>query len=90
MENLVTISKTFKDQLTTTSLKVAEVFGRQHVRVLQDIEQLISDERGMCNFAHTPYINQQNGQTYHYYEMNQDGFTLLVFGYSGEKALDFK
>jgi len=90
MESLVQISKTFKDQLTTTSLKVAEVFGKQHLHVLRDIEQFLSDQRGVSNFGYTPYIHPQNGQKYHYYEMNQDGFTLLVMGYTGEKALDFK
>lgn len=46
MESLVQISKTFKDQLTTTSLKVAEVFGKRHDHVLRDIEQLISKDLG--------------------------------------------
>lgn len=93
MESLVHISKTFKDQLTTTSFKVAEVFEKDHKNVIRDIEQLISNgvnNGGVVKFEHTPYIHPQNGQKYHYYEMNQDAFTLLVMGYSGPKALEFK
>ena len=66
------------------------MFGKQHLHVLRDIEQFISDPRGVSNFGYTPYVHPQNGQTYHYYEMTQDGFALLVLGYTGEKALDFK
>lgn len=93
MNNLVTISEKFKDQLTTTSFKVAEVFEKDHKNVIRDIEQLISNgvnQGGVLKFEHTPYKHPQNGQTYHYYEMNQDAFSILVMGYSGPKALDFK
>lgn len=91
METLVQISKTFKDQLTTTSLKVAEVFGKRHDHVLRDIEQLISkDLGGVPKFGETPYIHPQNGQTYRIFEMNQDGFALLVMGFTGDRALEFK
>ena len=80
-----------KGQSVTTSLKVAEVFGKEHKNVLRDIETLsCSDEFRRLNFEHTPYVHPQNGQTYHYYQMTKDGFSFLVMGYTGEKAGQFK
>lgn len=75
----------------TTSLIVAEVFGKNHKDVLRDIERLsCSDDFRVRNFAHTPYTHPQNGQVYHYYEMTKDGFSFLVMGYTGTKAGEFK
>lgn len=75
----------------TTSLIVAEVFGKNHKDVLRDIEKLsCSEDFRVRNFAHTPYTHPQNGQVYHYYEMTKDGFSFLVMGYTGAKAGEFK
>lgn len=75
----------------TTSLIVAQVFGKNHKDVLRDIEKLsCSEDFRVRNFAHTPYTHPQNGQVYHYYEMTKDGFSFLVMGYTGTKAAEFK
>lgn len=43
----------------TTSLIVAEVFGKNHKDVLRDIEKLsCSEDFRVRNFAHTPYMEQ--------------------------------
>lgn len=89
MEALVTISK--KGNPITTSLKVAEIFGKRHDHVLRDIENLsCSDTFRLLNFGETPYIHPQNGQTYSMYVMTKDGFTFLAMGFTGEKAAQFK
>ncbi len=78
-------------QLITTSLKVAEVFGKEHNKVVRDIENLsCSDNFRVANFGDTPYVNPQNGQTYKIYSMTKDGFVFLVMGYRGAKAAQFK
>ena len=41
-------------------------------------------------FHKTTYINEQNGQSYPMYLMNRDGFSLLVMGFTGAKALEWK
>lgn len=79
------------NQALTTSLLVAEKFGKEHKNVLRDIENLsCSEEFRRLNFEHTPYIHPQNGQTYRMYIMTKDGFTFLVMGYTGETAGKFK
>jgi Rha family phage regulatory protein len=89
MEALVIQS--VKGQDVTTSLIVAEVFGKRHDHVLRDIENLsCSDGFRLLNFGETPYTHPQNGQTYKAYEITKDGFSFLVMGYTGGKAAEFK
>jgi len=79
------------NQALTTSLLVAEKFGKRHDNVLRDIEGLsCSSSFRSLNFEETPYVNPQNGQTYRMYAMTKDGFTFLVMGYTGETAGRFK
>lgn len=75
----------------TTSLIVAQVFGKEHNKVCRDIENLsCSTQFRVANFGETPYVHPQNGQTYKMYTMTKDGFSFLVMGYTGEKAGEFK
>lgn len=75
----------------TTSLIVAQVFGKEHNKVCRDIESLsCSNGFRVANFGETPYVHPQNGQTYKMYTMTKDGFSFLVMGYTGEKAGEFK
>lgn len=58
--------------------------------MLQDIRELeCSDEFRLHNFVQSDYLNAQNHKQPMYY-MTRDGFTLLVMGYTGEKAMRFK
>lgn len=73
-----------------TSLDVAETFEKEHRRILQDIRELgCSEEFRQHNFVQSEYLNQQNHKQPMYY-ITRDGFTLLVMGYTGEKAMKFK
>ena len=75
----------------TTSLIVAQVFGKEHAKVVRDIESLhCSDDFRSRQFWRHPYTHPQNGQTYYFYEMTKDGFSFLVMGYTGQKAGEFK
>ena len=75
-----------------SSRDIARVFEKRHDHVLRDIREIIERdlEWGVSNFGETPYIEPQNGQSYTEFYMNRDGFTLLVMGYTGEKAMRFK
>lgn len=80
-----------EETLTTTSRDVAEVFGKEHFNVLRDIESLGCTERfRKLNFEVSEYKVDGNNKTYKEYVMTRDGFTLLVMGYTGEKAMQFK
>jgi len=79
-----------EETVVVTSLDVAETFGKEHARILRDIRELAcSEEFRLGNFAESEYLNQQNHRQPMYY-ITRDGFTLLVMGYNGEKAMKFK
>lgn len=75
-------------QAVTTSLRVAEVFGKYHKHVLETISNLAAEKSAAKFFAETTYDNR--GKQYPMYYMNRDGFTLLAMGFTGKKALQFK
>lgn len=75
-------------QAVTTSLRVAEVFGKDHKNVIQSIENLAAEKSAAKFFAEATYNNR--GRQYPIYYMNRDGFTLLAMDFTGKKALQFK
>lgn len=75
----------------TTSLIVAQVFGKEHNKVVRDIENLsCSTDFRVANFGEATFINSKTGQNHKMYEMTKDGFSFLVMGYTGAKAGEFK
>ena len=86
--NLVLTNQSGKD--VTTSLIVAEVFGKEHKNVSRDIETLsFSDNFNRLNFELIKYVDSR-GREQKAYEITKDGFSFLVMGYTGEKAGEFK
>jgi Rha family phage regulatory protein len=79
-----------ENQAVTTSLIVAEVFGKGHDKVLRDIREMeCSMEFRFANFGESTYLNSQNKEM-PMYLMNQKGFTLLAMGYTGKEAMKYK
>lgn len=83
------------DTARADSLFVAELFEKNHKEVLRDIRKItdplsgLSEEFRQRNFAPSSYRNQQNKKQPCYY-LTRDGFTMLVMGYTGQKAMQFK
>jgi phage regulatory protein, rha family len=78
------------EHLVTTSKIVAETFEKRHDHVLRDIEELKSDLPNFGEmYTEDSYVDSQ-GRKQKMYLINRDGFSLLVMGYTGEKALKFK
>lgn len=70
----------------TTSLKVAEVFGKQHKDVLRKIATLdCSKNFNERNFALVTYQDGK-GEARPAYEMTKDGFIFVVMGFTGARA----
>lgn len=84
-----------KDIARVDSLYVAEFFEKNHKEVLKDIRNLAAPNSGLSkefaerNFALGSYKDKQNQKRPCYY-LTRDGFTILVMGYTGKKALRFK
>lgn len=81
-------------QVKTDSLKVAEIFGKQHKDVIRKIESLdCSPEFTSAQFcAHVQTVEIGNGASREskYYEMTKDGFIFLVMGFTGAAAAKIK
>ena len=89
MEQLVIQSPQGRD--VTTSLIVAQVFGKEHNKVCRDIENLSCSENfRVANFGEATFENKKTGQNHKMYQMTKDGFSFLVMGYTGDKAGQFK
>lgn len=77
----------------TTSVSVANFFGKQHKHVLEKIRSLdCSPAFTTANFS-TVVITTQAGfdeRETEAYEMTKDGFVFLVMGFTGKKAAAFK
>ena len=82
------------NQLITTSLKVAEAFGKLHKDVLRKIHSIdCSEEFSRAHFcARDQKVNTGKGGTRltRVYEMTKDGFMFLVMGFTGKKAAQIK
>lgn len=70
----------------TTSLIIAEAFGKQHKDVLRAIRNLeCSEEFNRRNFAPVAYIDEK-GEARTMYHLTRDGALFLVMGFNGPKA----
>ncbi len=78
-------------QAVTSSLQVAETFGKRPDHVLRDIENLLAkDIPKIGEMFQESEATDSYGRPRKIYYMNRDGFTLLVVGFNGKKALNFK
>ncbi|MFV5433801.1 Rha family transcriptional regulator [Acinetobacter towneri] len=77
-------------QVKTTSLKVAEIFAKQHKDVLRKLESLdCSTDFTERNFTLSEYLDS-TGRKLPMYEMTKDGFMFLVMGFTGAAAAKIK
>lgn len=88
MNKLINILKQ-DGQMVVTSREVAENFGKEHKDVLEKIRNLVAENSAVRNMLiKSIYINR--GKEYPGYLLTRDGFSLLVMGFTGQKALEFK
>jgi len=83
------------DTARVDSLYIAEFFEKEHFHVLRDIAKITDSKSGLSeqftasNFELT-YYKDKTGRKLPCYMMTRDGFTMLVMGYTGQKAMRFK
>ena len=74
----------------TSSLKIAEVFGKPHKDVLKAIRELeCPEDFAGRNFSPGSYKDANNQERPMFF-VTRDGFTLLAMGFTGAKAMQFK
>lgn len=79
-------------QAVVSSRVVAQDFGKRHSDVLRSIEDLnkeMSTTQNCVLFIESQY-KASNGKTNKEYLLTRDGFSLLVMGFTGKEALQWK
>lgn len=83
------ILSTQNGEPVASSRQIAESFGKEHKTVLRSIEELAAQNcAAKSMFYETTFENR--GKQYPMYLMNRDGFSLLVMGFTGKAALEWK
>lgn len=85
------------NQPVTDSLTIAEVFGKRHDNVVNDITNQLEklklakeSEWGSLNFQETQYQHPQNRQWYTKFDLTEDAFTLVAMSYVTPEAMKMK
>lgn len=86
----VVVTRNSNGELVVTSRQVAEDFGKQHQHVTQAIENLISENSLLKSMMMESEYTTERGRKYKEYLLTRDGFSLLVMGFTGAKALEWK
>lgn len=72
-----------------SSREVAKHFGKDHKHVLDSVRNLAAENSATKKmFLESTYENR--GKQYPEYLMTRDGFSLLVMGFTGKSALEWK
>ena len=83
-----------ESQVVTTSLRVAEIFSKQHKHILEAIRNLdCSDGFRGSNFRLTLKDKELHGSVARqdpFYFITRDGFIFLVMGFTGKTAAKYK
>ncbi len=74
---------------------IASNFRKRHDNLIVSVRGLIggllkNKETPAKYFIRNSYVDDQNGQSYPEYLCTRDGFVLLVMGFTGEEALEWK
>lgn len=77
------------DEIFANSLQIAEVFEKNHAHILRSIDKLPNDEFKSENFKFDSYFDKK-GEQRRMINLTRDGFSLLVMGFTGEKAYKWK
>ena len=83
------ILSTQNGEPVASSRQIAENFGKEHKHVLDAVKNLVAENSAAKSMFH-PATFENRGKQYPMYLMNRDGFSLLVMGFTGKAALEWK
>ena len=83
------ILSTQNGEPVASSRQIAESFGKEHKHVLDAVKNLVAENSAAKSMFH-PATFENRGKQYPMYLMNRDGFSLLVMGFTGKAALEWK
>ena len=80
----------FNGELVVSSRQVAEDFGKKHKHVLEAIENIKAQNSAVTKMFIESSYKAGTGKNYKEYLLTRDGFSLLVMGFNGSEALEWK
>lgn len=86
----VVVTRVNNGELVVSSRQVAEDFGKEHKNVIQGIENIKAENSAVTKMFIESSYKAGTGKNYKEYLLNRDGFSLLVMGFTGSKALEWK
>ena len=86
----VIIKRSEDGELVVSSRQVAEDFEKRHSDVIEKIQELIKTENSVMSMFIESSYKAGTGKNYKEYLLTRDGFSLLVMGFTGSKALQWK
>ena len=78
------------ERVVTDSRKVAEVFGKRPDHVMRDIDNIKKDAPNFGEMFFEAEAPDSYGRPQRIYYLNRDGLSLLVMGFTGKKAMEWK
>ena len=88
MKNLIT--RTEDGKLVVSSKQVAKDFKKEHKNVIQAIENIKAENSAVTKMFIESSYKAGTGKNYKEYLLTRDGFSLLVMGFNGREALEWK
>lgn len=88
MNEMINLVTNENGKAMTTSLKIAEVFGKDHSKVLRSIREKL-ELFNEANFGLVDYTDNK-GESRPMYLLDRDFTTFLIMGFTGKKADQFK
>lgn len=81
-------------KIVTTSIAVASYFHKRHDHVLDKIRSVMEDCEPSYRLPNFRVCSEnsklQNGKPQPFFELTRDAFVLIVMGFTGKKALQWK
>ncbi|QFR59151.1 transcriptional regulator [Vibrio phage ICP1] len=95
MQNEITVFGLLDSETqTTTTLLVAEKFGKRHADILRSINKQvlpnISPDFAQRNFAFTKKFNELANRETEHYNLTKDGFSMVAMSMTGKEAYAWK
>lgn len=77
-------------KILASSREVAERFEKEHAKVKRSVKTLEKDAANFGVMFTLSFYEDSYGRKQEEYLMDRDGFSLLVMGFTGKKALEWK
>jgi len=96
MENIITINQVAvnlsadQESIFAKTKDISAVFGKAHYNVIRDVDKLITLKPTLASELSSVEYIDSSGKSNKMYKLSRDLFNLIVLGFTGEKALDYK